>query len=404
MVAKERITHNICNPQKNGIIMSEQSRREYLKEIKERYKTSNKQEKKQILDEFCSVCNYNRKYAIRLLNKKRSKPKSKKRSGRPQMYNTEVIIHFLKTLLRETNLICSKRLKAAIPIWLAPYEIVYSLQIPELDRKKLLEISPATIDRLLSKERKRLGKHGLSTTKPGSLIKQRVPIKTNQWDETRPGFVEADTVAHCGTSVSGSFVYSVNMVDIATGWIETRAIWGKGEKSTYEAIRSIEETLPFKILGFDSDNGSEFLNYHLMSYFVDRKHPVDYTRSRPYHKNDNAHIEGKNWTHIRQYLGYERFDNIQIKDILNKMYTSSWSLFFNFFIPSGKLIEKRREGSKIIKIQDKPKTPFQRLMESRDVPSKTKKELLKLQETLNPIYLKNEILKAIIEVSKLCKT
>jgi len=169
------------------------------------------------------------------------------------------------------------------------------------------------------------------------------------------------------------------MVDIATGWIETKAIWCKGVKSTYEAIRSIEEALPFKIRVFGSNNGSEFLNYHLMSYFVDRKHPVDYTRSRPYQKNDNVQIGGKNWTHIRQYLGYERFDKIQIKDILNQMYAKSWSLFFNFFIPSGKLIEKRREGSKIIKVQDKPKTPFQRLMESRDVPTKTKNDLLKLQ-------------------------
>lgn len=383
--------------------MSEKAKQEYLLEIKERYKSADKKEKIKILDEFCSVCSYNRKYAIRLLNKKKSPVKLNKRSGRPVIYNTPVIMRFLKLLLRLTNLICSKRLKEAIPLWLDVYETSYCIKIPEPDRKKLLKISAATIDRLLAKERKSIGKHGLSTTKPGSLIKKKVPIKTNQWDETRPGFVEADTVAHCGTTISGSFVYSVNMVDIATGWIETRAIWCKGEKSTYEAIRSIENALPFKIRGFDSDNGSEFLNYHLMSYFVDRKHPVDYTRSRPYQKNDNAHIEGKNWTHIRQYLGYERFDKIEIKDILNRMYSNSWSLFFNFFIPSGKLIEKRREGAKIIKVHDKPKTPFQRLMESKDIPKKTKTELLKLQKTLNPFDLQGEIAATIREVLELCK-
>lgn len=405
MVAKNTIHHNICNPNKSENIMSEQARKEYLSEIKERYKSASKTEKKQILDEFCSICKYNRKYAIRLLNKKVTKEAAKrKRSGRPREYNRPVIMHFLKILLRLTNLICSKRLKSCIPLWIDSYERSYCVRISEPDRKKLLQISSSTIDRLLAKERKKLGKHGLSTTRPGSLIKKKVPIKTNQWDETRPGFFEADTVAHCDNSVAGSFVYSVNMVDIATGWIETRAIWCKGEKSTYEAIRSIEQALPFKIRGFDCDNGSEFLNYHLMSYFVDRKNPVDYTRSRPYQKNDNAHIEGKNWTHIRQYLGYERFDKIEIKDILNKMYTKSWSLFFNFFIPCGKLIEKRREGSKIIKVHDKPKTPFQRLLESKEIPVKTKNELLKLQKSLDPIALQADIYYTIDEAMKLCKT
>lgn len=384
--------------------MSEKARQEYLQEIKDRYKTASRLEKKKILDEFCSVCGYNRKYAIRLLNKKASPKQKKNRSGRPGIYRTPVIMRFLKALLRYTNLMCSKRLKEAIPLWINSYEKGYCTRIPEPDRKKLLRISPATIDRLLAEERKHLTKHGLTTTKPGSLIKKKVPIKTNQWDESRPGFVEADTVAHCGTSVAGSFVYSVNMVDIATGWIETRAIWCKGERNTYEAISSIEKTLPFKIRGFDCDNGSEFLNYHLMSYFVDRKHPVDYTRSRPYQKNDNAHIEGKNWTHIRQYLGYERFDKIEIKEMLNQMYTTSWSLFFNFFIPSSKLVEKRREGTKIIKVHDKPKTPFQRLLESKDISKNTKLKLLRLQDTLDPIELQQDISSTIIKILKLCKS
>lgn len=384
--------------------MSQKAKREYLREIKPRYKKANKAEKKKILNEFCKVCGYNRKYAIYLLNKRNQKTTAKKkRPGRRRHYNNPVIIHFLRVMLKATNLICSKRLQPIIPLWMPFYEKTFCIRIAEPIKKKLLTISPATIDRLLSKERKKLGKLGLSTTKPGSLIKKHIPIKTNQWDETRPGFIEADTVAHCGSSVAGSFVYTVNIVDIATGWTEPRAIWGKGEKSTFEAIKSIEEALPFKILGFDSDNGSEFLNWHLFKYFTHRKLPVEYTRSRSYYKNDNAHIEGKNWTHIRQYLGYQRFDKPQIVDMLNDIYKNYWSLFFNFFIPSSKIISKQRLGAKIIKKHDKPKTPVQRLLESYTIPYKTKKKLLALRETLNPFELQSIIQMKIYDILNLLK-
>jgi len=382
--------------------MSQKAKAEYLSQIKPRYKRTSKSEKQKILNEFCRVCGYNRKYAIHLLNKSdKGQNSRKKKAGRKRRYNNPVIIHFLKVMLKATNMICSKRLKPIIPLWLPFYEETFCIKISEPIREKLLNISPATIDRLLSKERKKLGKLGLSTTKPGSLIKKQIPIKTNQWDETRPGFIEADTVAHCGSSVAGSFVYTVNTVDIATGWTEPRAIWGKGEKSTLEAIRSIEQALPFKILGFDSDNGSEFLNWHLYKYFTHRKLPVDYTRSRSYHKNDNAHIEGKNWTHIRQYLGYQRFDNPKIVDMLNDIYMNYWSKFFNFFIPSGKIISKQRVGSKIIKKHDKPKTPFERLLESFYIPKTKKKKLLALRKTLNPFELQNIIQLKINEILNL---
>jgi hypothetical protein len=239
--------------------MSHKAKAEYLREIRPRYKSASKLEKENILDEFCEVCRYNRKYAIRLLNKEENpqedQKKKPKKLGRPRCYHNAVIEHFLKVLLRSTNMICSKRLKEIIPIWLPFYEEQYSVKLNELNKKKILNISPATIDRILSKARKKYSKHGLATTKPGKLLKKHVPIKTNQWDETRPGFIEADTVAHCDNSVAGMFVYTVNTVDIATGWTEARAIWGKGEKSCLEAIKSIEESLPFKIKGFDSDNG-----------------------------------------------------------------------------------------------------------------------------------------------------
>lgn len=367
--------------------MSRESKKEYLAAIRIRYKAASKEEKKKILDEFCNNCNYNRKYAIRLLNAKSVKKRKKKRAGRKKKYHNDEIKNFLKKLWKTTNLICSKRLKTIIPLWL-PY---YSEEISTESSKLLLEISAATIDRILQPDRKKHKKLGLATTKPGSLIKKQVPIKTDQWDENKAGFIEADTVAHCGKSVSGQFVYTVNSVDIATGWIESRAIWGKGQKGCFEAIRSIEKALPFRILGFDSDNGSEFLNWHLLSYFTKRKKPVSYTRSRSYQKNDNAHIEGKNWTHIRQYLGYMRFDNPKMIEIMNDLYENEWSYFFNFFIPSVKLISKHRVNGQQKKRYDSPKTPFQRLLDCGEVSKLEKERLTKLSKRLDPFKLQKNI-------------
>jgi hypothetical protein len=187
------------------------------------------------------------------------------------------------------------------------------------------------------------------------------------------------------------FVYTINCVDIATGWNAQRAVWGKGEGGVIKAIHSIEFTLPFPLLGFDCDNGSEFLNWHLYRHLSHRKQPVQFTRSRPYHKNDNAHIEEKNWTHIRQYLGYQRFDKPELVNLLNELYTSQWSLYFNFFIPSVKLIDKVRMGSKIIKKHDAPKTPLQRLVESPAVPEQRKENLKKQFKELNPFHLQKQM-------------
>ena len=175
---------------------------------------------------------------------------------------------------------------------------------------------------MLRRFKSKYKKFGLCTTKPGSLLKKQVPIKLNQWDESKPGFIEADTVAHCGSSASGQFALTLNVVDIATGWTEQRAVWGKGRQGVFDAIKSITEALPFDVLGFDCDNGGELLNYMLLEYFTNKKNPVQYTRSREYKKNDNAHIEEKNWTHVRQFIGYQRFDNIETVGMLNNLYLS----------------------------------------------------------------------------------
>jgi hypothetical protein len=367
--------------------MSNDSKLEILLSTKPRYRKASKKGKKIILDEFCTLCQYNRKYAIRLFNKANPSKKYShvySQRGRKKKYNNPMIHSILKDLWVATNLPCSRRLKAIIPLWLPHYR---KQLITQEVYDQLFSISPATIDRMMAPARSKFNKKGFTTTKPGSIIKKQIPIKTNQWDEIKPGFIEADTVAHCGSSTLGPFVLTVNCVDISTTWTVQRAVWGKGERGVLNAISQIEKTLPFPILGFDCDNGSEFLNWPIYKYFTHRKRSVQFTRSRAYMKNDNAHIENKNWTHIRQYLGYQRFDQPQIIDKLNDLYANEWNLYFNFFIPSAKLIDKIRVKSKTIKKLDKPKTPFQRIIESPYIPVETKNQLRKQFRQLDPFEL-----------------
>lgn len=382
--------------------MSSRSKREYLEAIYQRYKAGTRKQKKLILDEFCAACGYHRKHAIRLLKKFRRfiKPKQKKK-GRSPVYQTEAILVPLKRIWLAANLPCSKRLKAVLPLWLPGYAQQYGNLTKEVT-KALQGISPSSIDRLLKPVRVKYKGRGKSTTKPGTLLRKQIPVKTNQWDESRPGFLEADTVAHCGTSMAGMFAFTIDCVDIATGWTEQRAVWGKGETAVLEQIEDIEASLPFLLRGFDSDNGSEFLNHHLLRHFAQRKQPVQFTRSRAYHKDDNSHIEQKNWTHVRQWLGYHRFDNPEIVPLLNELYTTEWRLFHNFFCPSVKLISKNRIASKTIKRYDSPKTPYQRIMESPDITAEVKKELTDLFQTLNPFHLRKAMEKRLKKIFQLC--
>lgn len=373
--------------------MSTTTKQEYLEAIRFRYQQATKTEKKIILDEFCKVCGYNRKYAIRLLSLEsiaKDRHNLSKR-GRKKQYDHPLIMDVLTEIWQKTNLPCSKRLHAILPIWLPFYEF----ELPEPVEQALLRISPATIDRLMAPWRSGQFKQGLATTKPGSILKTRIPIKTDQWDERVPGFIEADTVAHCGNTTEGMFVYTINCVDIATSWTEQRAVWGKGERGVISAIQSAESHFPFPFKGFDCDNGSEFINWHLYRYFHERKPRVQFTRSRPYKKNDNAHVEEKNWTRIRQYLGYQRFDKPELVDKLNELYLSEWNSYFNFFIPSVKLIEKYRKGSRIVKKYDNPKTPYQRILESDYISDDTKSRLQRHYKELNPFELQSRMTKKI---------
>jgi len=370
--------------------MSKKSREEYRRTIRRRYFEADRLEKRAILDEFCEVCGYNRKYAIRILNQT-FKIRGTGKPGRPKQYHDPVIMEVLLRIWRVMNLPCSRRLKTGIALWLPFYESHYSTVLPDDIKEKLLVISHATIDRLMAHRKAKYSKLGLATTKPGSILRSHIPINTDQWNEKRPGYLESDTVAHCGTSVAGSFVYTVNAVDIATGWSEQRAVWGKGYMGVKEALIDVENMLPFEIRGFDSDNGGEFLNWHLYKYYRERSKPVHFTRSRPYRKNDNAHIEEKNWSIVRQYLGYNRFDDPTLAPQLNDIYREEWRLIMNFFRPAAKLLDKQRIGAKVKKIYDDPKTPYQRILESRQISRKTKQKLTQFYQTLDPFQLQQSM-------------
>lgn len=366
--------------------------REYLEQMAVRYrKARTRPEKSRILDEICATCGFHRKHAIRALRRAgRGARAPVRRRGPKPAYSGKEIVRPLKIIWRAANLPCSKRFKALIPFWLPGYELEFG-ELAEEVRAKLLRISPATIDRLLSATRlEHMGK-GRTTTKPGTLLRHTIPIKTGQWDESRPGFIEADTVAHCGSTTAGQFAWTLDCVDIATGWTEQRAVWAKLDFAVLEQMKSIEKALPFALLGFDSDNGGEFINHLLVKHFLGRHQPVQFTRSRAYRKNDNAHIEEKNWTHVRQWLGYDRLDKPEVIDLMNDLYENEWRLFHNFYCPSVKLLSKRRVGSKVIKKHDKPKTPYQRVLESRHVSDYTRRGLQHIFENTNPFHLRRRI-------------
>jgi len=383
--------------------VSKNEKQSYLSAIKERYLKSSKQEKSIILKEFCAVCGYNKKYAIRLLNAKNNKTKKQNKSGAKPKYNSELFISSLKTIWKNTDYLCSKRLKEVIPLWLPHYESFFEI-LPYNIKEQLLNISPASIDRVLKPARAVLKKVKSAGTKPGTLLKNQIPIKTDNWDVTSCGFVEADTVAHCGNSLSGDFIWSLTITDIHSGWTENRAVWNKGAIGVLEQIKDIEKYLPFSLKGFDCDNGSEFLNYHLLRYFTENGKGTAFTRSRPYKKNDNAHVEQKNWTQVRQLFGYDRLDEQSLVEIMNSLYSKEWSIYNNFFRPSQKLIEKTKINSKYYKKYDKPKTPLLRVMESKEVSEEKKEELKEIFKTQNPFELKKAIedkLNKILTMTKL---
>jgi len=363
-----------------------QSKREYLLAIWERYQRVGRRFKSKILDEFCAVCGYTRKYAIGLLSRK---PRRRQCKPGPRRRYDGQVLEPLKVIWLAAEQMCSKRLKAALPLWLPFYEQEHG-PLVEPVRKKLLQISAASIDRLLKKERARYRGKGLCGTRPGGLLKHQIPIRTDNDDVDRPGFLEADTVAHCGNSLAGDFIWSITFTDIFCQWTENRATWNKGAEGVLGQVKDVEANLPFELLGFDVDNGSEFLCFHLWRYLLDRPRPVPLTRSRPYRKNDQAHVEQKNWTHVRQLLGYQRLEQPELVPLINELYRT-WGLLHNFFCPNLKLLSKTRKGAKTIRKYSPPQTPYQRLLESKHLSQEQKQKLQSRFQQLNPLQLKREI-------------
>lgn len=377
--------------------MSEKSREEVIFSMRERYAGRGRMGRSRLIDELCALCGYERKYAIKVLNgKRRVAGKVAKKAGSTPTYG-EAERAVLKKIWLAAEQPCGKRLKPALPLWLPHYEAEYG-ELESRVRGKVLKVSPAAIDRLLKPCRVALGHRGRCGTRPGTLLRKEIPVRTEHWDVEGPGWVEADTVAHCGGSMEGDFCWSVTVTDVHTQWTETRAIWNKGQHAVRQRIAEIETVLAFPILGFDSDNGGEFLNWHLADYFLKRPKPVSFTRSRPYHKNDNARVEQKNWTHVRQLVGYGRLDDPMQAEHLNELYGKEWSQFRNFFCPVMKHLRTEVEGSRKKRIYDKPMTPFDRLKACPGVDSKRIGELEKIKASLNPFELKRRIEKTLRRV------
>jgi len=379
--------------------MTKMSKREYLIELKQKYYHAGRKQKTQLLNDFCEFTKYNRKYALGLI----SKPLAriwKQYKKRNKYYDQEVIDKLL-ILWRADDEICAERLQPFIPELLKKMIDCGEIQVADEVKEKLLQISIGQVKRILHHQKRISTTKIKGTTRPGSLLKHQIAIRYGPWEEVDPGFFEMDTVAHCGETVAGSFIYSLDLVDIATGWAEQGAIWGKGERATLEQFKKIEKRLPFKILGIDPDNGSEFINYHMYRHC--QKKTINFTRSRPYHKNDNAHIEQKNWTAIRQLVGYDRLDKKKQLKILNDLYENSWRLYINFFQPTMKLKEKIKDTKtgKTKKKYYEAKTPYQRILKHKKVDKETKKILKAIYKGLNPVKLKVEIKEKLEELRRI---
>ena len=361
--------------------MSLNLRRELLLSVKHKYSNSNWQNKSKILDGFIAATGYERKYAIQLLNNPISQTNNKRR--RSSQYG-EQVQQALTFIWKTANKICSKRLVPFIPQLIEAMERNGHLRLPDDVRQKLLTISPATVDRLLQQERKK-GGYGLSTTKAGNLLKNKIQIRTfADWDDVTPGFLEIDLVAHCGGNTNGSFLNTLTLIDISTGWLECMPILRKSASDVIDGLAVSDGLFPFGIKGIDTDCGSEFINYELLDYCEDNQ--ITFTRARTHRKNDQAHVEEKNGSVIRRLVGYDRFEGQKSWEALARLY-NILRKYVNFFQPSLKLLSKERLGSKVSKKYDKAKTPYQRVLQSKHISKQKKNSLTEEYNRLDPVSL-----------------
>jgi len=348
-----------------------------------RYQKASREGKQTLLTEFCLNTGYNRKYAIRLLNgpPPGKEPEARSRRRRGCSYGAEALA-VLRAVWEAAGYPWSVRLKALLPLWLPWIRKRYKVR-PEIE-KQLLAISPRQMDRRLKAHKRQRRRRIYGHTKPGQLLKHHIPIKTDSWNVTQPGFTEVDLVSHSGNSAEGEFAHTLNLTDIHTGWTESVALLGKSQVAVQQALDTIQPALPFALLGVDSDNGSEFINWHLKKW-CEQKH-IQLTRGRPYKKDDNAHVEQKNWTHVRKLLGWERYDTTKAVAAINDLYRKELRLWLNLYQPSVKLLKKVRVGSKLRRVYSAPQTPFQRVWASAKNPAHLA-ELKKLNDSLDPFRL-----------------
>lgn len=364
--------------------MSKRSREELVKQIHPRYLAGNKGEKGRILDEFVRTTGYHRKHAIRLL-KHGLASGCQERRGRKRTYRGETVRQLVK-VWEVTGRICGKRLQPFLPTLVAALERHRELQLDEETRTQLLQMSAATIDRKVAPFR---SGRGQTTTKPGTLLRESIPIRTfAEWDEAVPGFVEVDLVAHCGDSTAGQFLQTLTAVDIHTGWTECLPLAHRSQATVAAAVSLLRDRLPFPLLGIDSDNDGAFINETLTRYC--RQEQLTFTRSRPYRKNDQAHVEQKNWSVVRRTIGYQRYESDQALALLHTIY-ADLRLYVNFFLPVMMLVHKERRGSKVHKKYDQAQTPCQRVLAAKEVAAPVKLRLQRAFLELNPVALKASI-------------
>ena len=379
-----------------------QEKQAVTRQLAVEYKRATKKQKGGILDTLSELAGYNRSYAARVLRQRArytvvgrgvvkgvkvtliedERTKRRRKRTRSRTYGRDVLVALQKVWVICDG-ICGKRLAPYLSEIVPTLERLGELTLDGETRRKLIGISPATIDRMLAPARKRYQLRARSQTKPGTLLKHQIPIRTfSDWDDLRPGFIEVDLVSHEGGNARGDYAYTLDATDVYTGWTETEAVRNRAERWVFAGLERVKERFPFDIIGIDSDNGSEFINNHLFRYCAESK--ITFTRSRPYRKNDNCFVEQKNYSVVRRAVGYRRYDTPSELEALNELYT-------NYFQPSMKLIEKTRVGSKVRKKYDKAKTPCRRVLDSDTVPEEARAELKRVYATLNPAKLGREI-------------
>lgn len=368
--------------------MSQKTKKEVMERLRRYYAKAGSEYKSQLIDQAIDLLGYHRKAAIRALNWKQARVRAPALIlGRPREYEPEKLLKVLKPIWFAAFQPCGSRLHALLPEWLPAYEMDHRRLDGDL-RKSLLSVSARTLDRIMSPLRTGLRRRG--GTRPGSLLRQSIPIRGG-WDEEGAGWLEVDTVALCGGSLDDRHLWMLDGVDIRTDWTEQRALENRGQHCTLAQLRDLEASLPFALRGLDSDNGGEFINHHVAAWLRERAEPVLFTRARAYHKNDNAHVEQRNWTHVRQHFGYERYDNPAVVPLINALCKGPLGQLHNHFLPTHKLQEKRRAKKKVIRLYGPAVTPYQRVVQAREVSPEKKRELQQVHEHLNPFQLTREI-------------